>query len=242
MNNKTYLIYGISKGLGKALTHLLPSADDQIYGVSRTQPSYLKDQGNLTWIEADLSIPIAACNEIKSKIGGEKIDYLIYNVGIWEQTAFSEDYNFQEIQQEETLTMMNTNISSCILTLQSFIENLKLSENGKIVIIGSTWGLDNHNGKEVAFSAAKFAVRGIVHALRENLRPHQIGVSVLNLGFLEDMSRAEQDEIDQDEYHKEETAGIPVQDVVNAIKFILSTSKASCVKEINMPAMQDLNM
>ncbi|MBC8985023.1 SDR family NAD(P)-dependent oxidoreductase [Pedobacter sp. N36a] len=169
MNSKTYLIYGISKGLGRALTHLLPSANDQIYGVSRTPPSYLKDQGNLTWIEADLSNPIAACNELKSKIGGQKIDYLIYNVGIWEQTAFSEDYNFQEIQPEETLTMMNTNISSCILALQSFIENLKLSESAKIVIIGSTWGLDNHNGKEVAFSAAKFAVRGICNQYQGDL-------------------------------------------------------------------------
>lgn len=238
MSSKTYLIYGVSKGLGKALTQLLPSANDQIYGVSRTAPSYLKEQLNLTWIPADLSKPIEAVNEITSKIGEQKIDCLIYNVGIWEQTAFSEEYNFQEIKPEEILTMVNTNVSSCILAIQSFIENLKLSEKGKVIIIGSTWGLDNHNGKEVAFSATKFALRGIVHALRENLREHQIGVSVLNLGFLEDMSV--KDDLLKSE--KVESYGIPVQDVIHAVKFILSTSNASCVKEINMPAMQDMNV
>ncbi|MCX2452561.1 SDR family NAD(P)-dependent oxidoreductase [Pedobacter sp. PLR] len=230
MGSKTYLIYGISKGLGRALTELVPSANDQIYGVSRTKPPYLDDHKNLSWVQADLSKPMEAIHEIKANIGGQKIDYLIYNVGIWEQTAFSDDYNFQDIKPEETLTLVNTNVTSCILAIQSFLENLKQSENAKIIIIGSTWGLDNHNGKEVAFSATKFAVRGIVHALRENLRVHKIGVSVLNPGFLEDTSNLDQ------------TGGIPVQDVVNAIKFIISTSKASCVKEINMPAMQDLNL
>lgn len=239
-SSKTYLIYGISKGLGKAFTQLLPSVDDQIYGVSRTKPIYLEDQLNLTWIPADLSRPLEASNEIKAIIGAQKIDYLIYNVGIWEQTAFSADYNFQENKPEEILTMVNTNVSSCILALQSFLENLKLSENGKIIIIGSTWGLDNHNGKEVAFSATKFAVRGIVHALRENLRAFHVGVTVLNLGFLEDMSVGDQrSDAAQD---SDQTSGIPVPDVLNAVKFILSTSNSTCVKEINMPAMQDVNM
>ncbi|ALL06765.1 short-chain dehydrogenase [Pedobacter sp. PACM 27299] len=238
MSSKTYLIYGVSKGLGKALTQLLPSANDQMYGVSRTAPSHLKEQLNLIWIPADLSKPIEAVNEITAKIGEQKIDCLIYNVGIWEQTAFSEEYNFQEIKPEEILTMVNKNVSSCILAIQSLIENLKLSEKGKVIIIGSTWGLDNHNGKESSFLSYKVCSKSIVHALRGNLREHHIGVSVLNLGFLEDMSV--KDDLLKSE--KVESYGIPVQDVINAVKFILSTSNASCVKEINMPAMQDMNV
>lgn len=230
---KTYLIYGISKGLGQQLTKLLPAKDDLIYGVSRTKPAYLNEHPNVNWVQADLSNPIAARNAIKTAVGDQKIDYLIYNVGIWEQNAFSEDYHFQDNSAEEILTMVNTNVTSCILAVQSFIENLKLSENGKLILIGSTWGLDHHNGKEVTFSATKFAARGMVHALRENLRPYKIGVSVLNLGFLEDTALLDQD--------ANSNGFIPVQDVVNAMQFILSTSNASCVKEINMPAMQDLN-
>ena len=33
-----------------------------------------------------------------------------------------------------------------------------------------------------------------------------------------------------------------LSDVIQALEFIISTSKASCVKEINIPAMNDLNV
>ncbi|MFE8306037.1 SDR family NAD(P)-dependent oxidoreductase, partial [Acinetobacter baumannii] len=131
-------------------------------------------------------------------------------------------------------------IQSCILAIQSLLENLRLSANAKIILIGSTWGLDNHSGKEVVFSATKFALRGIVHALRETLRKDQIGISVLNLGYLAtefDISTPIDEVILQSDAQL-----IPLQDVVLAIQFILSTSKASCVKEIDMPAMADLNL
>lgn len=51
-------------------------------------------------------------------------------------------------------------------------------------MIGSTWGLDNHNGKEVTFSATKYALRGIAQSLRETLREDKIAISVINLGYL----------------------------------------------------------
>ncbi|MGJ1283667.1 SDR family oxidoreductase [Sphingobacterium spiritivorum] len=241
MTNHTYLIYGISKGLGKALAKHLPQAEDLVYGISRNQPDYLQEVDHkIEWIAADLANPAESSESIRHVIGSNRIDYLIYNVGIWEHNAFSDEYDFKDNTKEEILTMINTNISSCLLAVQSFTENLKKSENAKIILIGSTWGLENHSGKEVTFSATKFALRGIVHALRENLREYGIGVSILNLGYL-----ATEFDYDQDlnkvleQTHAEL---IPLQDVMAAIQFILSTSKASCVKEITMPAMKDTNV
>jgi short-subunit dehydrogenase len=164
---------------------------------------------------------------------------LIYNVGIWEHNGFSKDYNFEGNSKDEILNLINTNISSCILAIQAFIENLKKSENAKIILIGSTWALDNHNGKEVTFSATKFALRGITHSLRENLRDYNIGVSILNIGTLATKYGFKESV----ESIIEKTNGeIPLQDVIQAVKFIISTSNATCVKEINMPAMKDSNI
>jgi short-subunit dehydrogenase len=240
MSRKTYLIIGTSKGLGQAISHTLPSKEDKVYGVSRSQHTSEPESTNFEWIGADLAQPQAAVQKITDTIGTQPIDYLIYNVGIWEHNAFSDDYDFNQNTQQEILTMINTNISSCILLIQALLSNLKQSPNAKIILIGSTWGLDNHNGKEVTFSATKFALRGIVHSLRENLREDKIGISILNLGYL----ATEYGYQEPVEHIIAQSNGelIPLQDVLQAIRFILSTSTATCVKEINMPAMMDTNM
>jgi len=100
--------------------------------------------------------------------------------------------------------------------------------------------VDNHNGKELVFSATKFALRGIAQSLREILCEHLIGVSVLNLGYL--ASEYEIDKPTKDVLEQTEYSLIPLADVIQAIHFVLSTSKASCVKEILMPAMLDTNV
>ncbi|MEK6451334.1 MULTISPECIES: SDR family NAD(P)-dependent oxidoreductase [unclassified Myroides] len=238
MKNKSYLIYGVSKGLGRAIAHGLPKDNDIVYGVSRSKPADAKD--NLVWVPADLSQPETAVKAVAEVLQEKQLDYLIYNVGIWEQMAFTAEFDVEQCSDAELINLIQTNVTSCILALKAFVKNLRLSSNAKIVLIGSTWGLDNHNGKEVAFSASKFALRGIVHSMRETLRQDNIGITILNLGYL----ATEYDyTVDSDIIVEENQASlIPLSDVLQAIKFVLSTSKASCVKEINMPAMQDMNV
>jgi short-subunit dehydrogenase len=153
--------------------------------------------------------------------------------------AFSDEYDFEALSDAEILNMVQVNISSCLLHLKAILPNLRQSTHGKIILIGSTWGLENHQGKEVVFSACKFAVRGMVHALRENLRTDKIGISVLNLGYL--ATEYGLDVPVEDVLAKSDESLIPLTDVIAAIRFILSTSRATCVKEINMPAMLDMN-
>lgn len=235
--SKTCLIYGVSKGLGKALVEGFPEKADHIYGVSRSKPPF--EHINFTWIPADLN-DIHSANAIKQIIQDQPIHTLIYNVGIWEKLAFSEEYQFESTDDIELLNMIQTNISACLLNLKALLPNLRLAKNSKIILIGSTWGLDNHNGKEVAFSATKYALRGIAQSLRETLREDKIAISVINLGYLatEYPLTVPADEV----IEKNNGQLIPLQDVVNAVRFITSTSNATCVKEITMPAMMDTNV
>jgi 3-oxoacyl-[acyl-carrier protein] reductase len=91
----------------------------------------------------------------------------------------------------------------------------------------------NFPGREVANSASKFGLRGVVHALREELRSQQIGVTVVNPGnvgtpeVLADLTAANL------------TGGeaIPLSDLLAILDCILSLSRATCVKEIDLPAM-----
>ena len=235
---RNFLIYGASKGLGKAIIESIPSEQDISFAVARNS-SETRNK-NIKWILADLSKTIESVTQVTENIQDEAIDCLIYNVGIWESTAFSDEYDFEAMSQQEILNIVQVNISACLLHIQALLPNLKKANQAKIILIGSTWGLENHNGYEVVFSASKYALRGIAQSLRENLRNDKIGVSVLNLGYL------------ATEYPIEvpaetviaETEGtlIPLQDVMSAIQFILSTSNATCVKEIDMPAMLDTNV
>ena len=235
--SKNFLIYGVSKGLGKAIIQSIPESHDVIYGISRSIPISM---ANLNWIEADLSSSETSVHQIKEIINDNKIDVLIYNVGIWETNAFTDEYDFEKISPLEINQMISTNITTCIQSLQALLKNLRASNNAKVILIGSTWGVENHNGKELIFSATKFALRGVAESLREILRNDLIGVSILNLGYL-----ATEYEIDTpiEKVLKEtDYSLIPLADVIQAIKFIMSTSKGTCVKEILMPAMKDINV
>lgn len=237
MTQKTYLIFGISKGLGKKIVQELTGKQDRVFGISRSRPGYLDTYEHVSWIAADLSDPVQSVAAVRQNIGMRPVDYFIYNVGSWESNAFTDDYDFEQVPQEEIIAMIHSNVTACILSVQSVLQNLKLSGNAKVILIGSTWGLDHHKGKEVVFSATKFALRGMAHALRESLREHRIGVSVLNLGYL-----ANDSDLLQDVATEQDRNLIPLDDVLLALKFIMATSGASCVKEIHMPAMSDTNV
>lgn len=233
-NHKTFLIYGASKGLGKAICQALPSEGDAVFLVSRTQPRYIEARlPNRIWIPADLGMPHHSASVIKETIGDAIVDCLIYNVGIWEKAGFTADYNFEQTDNGEIEQIIQTNITSCLLAIKSILPNLRQSTNGKIIIIGSTLGLDNHNKKEVVFSATKFAARGIAHSLRSHLRKDRIGITVINLG---DLATEQESQVAIEKY---EGRAIPMADVIHALRFVLNTSNASCVKEIHMPAMMD---
>ncbi|WAL59874.1 SDR family NAD(P)-dependent oxidoreductase [Thermocoleostomius sinensis] len=235
---KNILILGASRGLGDALSRGLPQAGDTAWLVSRGKPQSLMQQDavNRIWIEADLSSNTTS-QQIVAALDGQKLDALVYNVGIWESTAFSDDYDFEEINPVDHERILQVNLLSAIHCIQAVLPNLRQANHAKIILIGSISGVENTGSPEVAYVASKFGVRGIAHALRENLRADGIAVTCMNPGMIAtevpyaagiDQALAQFNGIQ-----------IPVHDVVAIARCILSLSHASCVKEISMPAMAD---
>jgi short-subunit dehydrogenase len=188
------------------------------------------------WIEADLSRPEAA-TEVAQAIAQQPLHVLIYNVGIWETTAFSEDYDFAAIAPQETQTILQVNLTAAIICIQAVLPNLRRETQSKVILIGSICGVDNSGSMEVAFAASKFGLRGVAHALRENLRSSGIPVTCLNPGMIAT-------EVPFEAGVEEAIAQfggtqIPVHDVVTLVRSILSLSPATCIKEVQMPALTD---
>lgn len=236
-----YIILGASRGLGDAFVKGLPEEGDTVWMISRSRPDSLelKDGVRRIWIEADLILK-SASQQIAEAVKDVPIDVLIYNAGIWETEGWQSHYNFEKDDPEEIANIIQVNTTSAILCLQKLLPNLKKSANAKVILIGSTDGIENNKSKQPAYVASKFGIRGIAHALRENLREYQIAVTCINPGSLGTGIPYEKG-IEKALTHYKGTC-IPLQDIVLLVKTITKLSKATCVKEIQMPAMMDRNM
>jgi NAD(P)-dependent dehydrogenase (short-subunit alcohol dehydrogenase family) len=221
------LITGASRGLGNAFSRGLGQPGDTLWLVSRKSPPslQLEDGVKRHWIKADLS-SAGAHQHIAASLE-TNLDVVIHNAGIWESTAFSSQYNFQEIPEAETRAVLEVNLIAPILLTQALLPKLKNSSNPKIILIGSINGLENSSMPEVAYSASKFGLRGMAHALREHLRSFQIGVTVINPGSIAWAGNLDREDL------------IPPNDIVRLTRAVLETSRRTVIKEIDLPAMFD---
>lgn len=232
------MVVGASRGLGRAFIEGLCVGGDSVVGVSRRRPNDLRlpDSVRLDWIEADLGAPLEAALQIDRQAPSE-FDVLIYNLGIWEEAAFSDEYRFLDDADESIVAMVNTNITGTILLLKRLIPKLLGSTNPRLILTGSTSGLRQSGRPEVTFAASKFALTGIGAALRESFREEGLAVTCLQLGYLntEDGLSVPLSEAAL----RGNGQLVPVHDVVSVVKTILNMSIASYVRELVLPAIGD---
>lgn len=232
------LVIGASKGLGRAIVDGLGNAGDTIIGVSRSKPQNIKNKNGTTidWITTDLSKPLEAVNLIDNNTPND-LDVIIYNIGIWEERAFEEDYSFMNDADQQVADIVTTNITSPILLLKRLIPKLLTSSKPHIILTGSTSGLPQSGRPEVTFGASKFALKGIADSLREGYRHKRLAVTCLQLGYLntEDSIWVPEEKAAQ----RGDGTLIPVHDVVKILQMLLSLSDSTYVKELILPAILD---
>lgn len=235
------LITGGSRGLGHGFALGVPDQGDTVWLVSRGRPQSLDQQDGVTrrWIEADLAEP--ASNEtIAAALNDSPLDLLLYNAGIWEHNAFSDGYDFGAVDLLETQQIINVNLVSMLACIQALLPNLRQAAAGKIVLIGSTSGLENNRQPEAAYNASKFGVRGLAQALRQSLRKDNIAITCLNPGSICAGGSAPAYELGRAAVvSRYGSALLPMHDLVALVRCVMQLSTAANVAEINVPAMGD---
>lgn len=226
MTFKTILVAGASRGIGLAVAEHLESQCDRLLAVSRTPASIGE------WIEADLS-NLAGVETVATAIEHDCLDALLYMGGTWETHAFTSQYRFENCSDADIAQVIAVNLVAPIRLVKALLPALRRSQNPKIIFMGALSGRDNFPGREVANSASKFGLRGVVHSLREELRSQQIGVTIINpgnVGTPEVLADLASDNLSGGE-------AIPLSDLLKIIDCILALSRATCIKEIDVPAM-----
>ena len=212
------VVAGASRGLGAAVARHYAAGEDVI-SLSRGR----SEHGS--WIACDLSDP-AQIAEAAGQIAGP-LDAVIFVAGIWEEQAFSPDYRLAGSSADEISRILAVNLQAPILLTKALMAQL---HGGRIILVGSTSGLDHVGTPEVAYNASKAGLRGAAQALAHALAGQETAVSILNPGDIESAGvlAAKADGT------MRAGGSLPMADLLAAVDFLLGLSPQTSFCEINL--------
>jgi NADP-dependent 3-hydroxy acid dehydrogenase YdfG len=174
-NEKVVLITGCSTGIGRELCKCIFDKGYTVIATARNVealkevPASLKLSLDVTSKES-VSLAIS---EVISRF--QKIDILINNAGYSIRGAL------EDIDSERAKSMFDVNVFGIINMIQAVVPEMRKRQSGKILNIGSISGkfVQPING---AYCASKHAVEALSDALRLELNPFHIQVTVIEPG------------------------------------------------------------
>lgn len=198
MNNKTVLVTGASRGIGKAIATLFAqNGYNTIINYNKSEKeamdlyNELSEKGySVRLFKADVSKRDEVNSMINFCIGEfQSIDVLINNAGI------SKDKLFTDITDDDWNEMMDININGVFYCTQKSLQYMISQKSGKIINISSIWGLVG-GSCEVHYSTSKAAVIGLTKSLAKEVGPSNIQVNCIAPGIIQtDMINGVSDDI-----------------------------------------------
>ena len=187
--NKTALITGASRGIGKAIAKEFATQGYDLYLTCVSSIEALKEYAKeleqtfcirCLAIQADMG-----CYEDVANVFEQipALDVLVNNAGISYVGLLS------EMTPEEWHNVMHTNLDACFYTSKLAIPLMLQNHSGRIINISSVWG-NVGASMEVAYSASKGGVNTFTKALAKELAPSNIQVNAIACGLIDtDMNK-----------------------------------------------------
>ena len=235
ISGKTILITGASKGIGKAIAFSLAGFNTNLGLVARSQNELENLQFDIIKLGSKAEIFIGsvadeifvntAIKNMLQKFG--KIDVMINNAG------YGVFNNVEDIAATDWDELFATNTKGTFLFCKAVIPNMKERKDGHIINIASDVAKRTFAGGSL-YCASKYAQDAFSAAIRKELRPFEIKVSVVYSGLVDSYFHAdEQGSANHDDWLKNE-------DMANAIQFIISQPKHVVIDELMIhPLSQD---
>ncbi|MBQ0907804.1 3-ketoacyl-ACP reductase [Flavobacterium sp. F-328] len=180
LKNKTALVTGAGKGIGKAIALALAKEGVNVILVARTQEEIDSVAAKVRSLRvkalavtadvADINSVNAAVEKALNEFGA--IDILINNAGI---ASFGK---FLELEPTDWERIIQVNLMGPYYVTRAVVPNMIERQTGDIINISSTAGLAG-NAMTSAYSASKFALLGLTDSLMQEMRKHNIRVTAL---------------------------------------------------------------
>ncbi|WP_180899167.1 SDR family oxidoreductase [Martelella soudanensis] len=180
MNERSWLITGISSGLGRAMAEELLTRGERIAGTYRKAGtlSGLKSRfGDRLWLmELDVTDTASMRDVVDAAFRDlGRIDVVVSNAGYGILGAA------EELSDAEIDRQIATNLTGSIQFVRAVTPHLREQGGGRIIQISTMGGLATFPGGSL-YHASKWGIEGFMESVRHELAPFNIAVTIAEPG------------------------------------------------------------
>jgi 3-oxoacyl-[acyl-carrier protein] reductase len=219
------LVTGGSEGIGRGIAAALVAkgADVTITGRHEETLRRVAEEIGADWIVGDVGVEADAARTVTELVDRHgRIDLLVNNAG------FGIFAPLVDMRLEDVEAVFRTNVFGAFLMAREAAKHFIRQGSGHLVNISSTSGLRGGRGS-TAYSASKFALRGMTECWRDELRRHDVRVMLINpsevqTGFFNKVGREQ----------AESPKKLRPQEIADAIVGILEIDDRGFVPELSV--------
>ena len=235
LTNKTALITGASKGIGKALALSLAKDKVNVGLVARSEKELSEIKAEIEAVGPKCLIFVGNVSDeafVKSTVRSmllsfRQIDFMINNAG------YGVFKRVDEIELSEWEDIYETNVKGTFLFSKEVLKSMKESKSGHIINIASDVAKRVFDGGSL-YCSSKYAQDAFSMALRKEVRTFGIKVSVVYSGLVDTMFHTDP------QGHESHDEWLKPEDMSDSIKFIMAQPKHVVIDELMIhPLSQD---
>ena len=222
--NKTALVTGAGRGIGRVIALQLGAAGFEVICVSRSATGQaVADEivaagGKATGLAVDVGDKAAVREASQQLLETYKVvDVIVNNAGI------TKDNLVLRMSEEDYDEVLQTNLSSSYYWVKNLLQPMTRARWGRIVNVSSVIGLMGNAG-QANYASAKAGMHGLTKSLAKELASRNITANAVAPGFIETDMTAKLNEDAQQAIKK----AIPLkrmgtaEDIANAVSFLVS--------------------
>ena len=225
LQNKTVLVTGASRGIGKGIAAACGAEGATVLGTATTEQGAEQITANLKAagiVGRGFVLDVRDAASVEALFAAIKQEFGPVNVLI-NNAAVTQDNLFLRMKEEEWLQVIETNLTAIYRLSKACMRDMLKARFGRIITIGSVVGSAGNPG-QANYAAAKAGVIGFSKALALEVGSRDITINVVSPGFVStDMTDALTDEQRQTIFER-----IPMQklgkvsDIAAAVIFLAS--------------------
>ena len=188
LESKTAIITGPAKGMGRAITETLAREGADLVLAARDTTAIeelagaVRDMGRKAEI---VKVDVREAAEVEAMVGRAleffegRVDILVNVAGVTGPV----ETPVWEIEAADFDAVLAANVRGTFLPIKYVLPSMIARKSGKIINIGGTSGLRGYRFR-TAYSASKWAVRGLTRTVALDVGEHNINVNVVCPGIV----------------------------------------------------------